>query len=115
MLRDRASIPWCAACHGFLADEIVHARVGWAYLARAGAADGATRASVASAIGYVAGLGANLFGTEERRRGRRDERRRELALHGVCSAEEQAFVRDAFVPASSRLPIDRDAVQALPT
>src|SRR5262249_41628561 len=127
MLRDRAIDPVVrGVLTVFLADEIVHARIGWAYLSHAmKAADGATRASVASAIPEsVAGIGANLFGRDEAA-GAVDVTNDDevLALHGVCSMrEEQAlygtFVRDVFVPGlfAVGLPIDRDAVlAAVPT
>lgn len=127
LLRDRAVDPVVrGVLTVFLADEIVHARVGWAYLAHAfQTADAATRASVASAIpGYVAGIGANLFGKDDAPAAvdvtSDDER---LALHGVCSmGEEQdlyrTFVSDVFVPGllAVGVPIERQAVlSAMPT
>ncbi len=123
MLRDRAIDPVVrGVLTVFLSDEIVHARVGWAYLAHAcKSADAATLESVAVGIpGYVEGIGANLFGTEERPAAvdvtNDDER---LALHGVCSAEEEqalygTFVRDVFLPGlrAVGLPVDRAKVLA---
>ncbi len=123
MLRNRAVDP---VVHGvltiFLADEIVHARVGWAYLAHAfKTADAATRASVASAIpSYVAGIAANLFGTDEAPAAvdvtNDDER---LANHGVCSMREEqdlyrTFVPDVFIPGllAVGVPLDVAAVLA---
>lgn len=123
MLRDRATDP---VVHGvltvFLSDEIVHARVGWAYLAHAlKDASDAVKESVATAIpGYVAGLGANLFGTPERPAAvdvTHDDAR--LAPHAVCSMREEQdlyrdFVRDVFVPGmlAVGLPLDAKATLA---
>src|SRR4029077_11246565 len=69
MLRDRATDPVVkGVLRVFLADEIVHARVGWAYLGHAlQTASDVTREQVARAVpGYIGGLGANLFGTADR-------------------------------------------------
>ena len=126
MLRDRAIDPVVrGVLTVFLADEIVHARVGWAYLAHAcKTADQATRQAVADAVpDYVAGIAANLFGSEDRAAvvevTNDDER---LFAHGVCSArEEQAlyrtFVSEVFIPGLSAvgLPIDTGKiVEAVP-
>ena len=127
MLRNRAVDP---VVHGvltiFLSDEIVHARVGWAYLAHAfKTADDATRRMVAEQIpSYVAGIGANLFGTEEAPAAvdvTNDDAR--LALHGVCSMREEqdlyrTFVPEVFLPGLRAIgvPVDTDAVlAAIPT
>jgi len=121
MLRERAVDPVVrGVLTVFLADEIVHARIGWAYLAHAfKTADAVTRRSVAEAIPtYVAGIAANLFGTDDRAAAvdvtNDDER---LFAHGVCSmAEEQAlyrkFVPEIFIPAlrAVGVPIDPAAV-----
>jgi len=122
MLRDRAIDPVVkGVLTVFLSDEIVHARVGWAYLAHAfKTADAETRASVAEAIpGYVAGIGANLFGTEERVAAvdvtNDDER---LALHGVCSMKEEQelygkFVREVFLPGLRAVGVAVDSAKVL--
>ncbi len=123
MLRNRAIDP---VVHGvltiFLADEIVHARVGWAYLAHAfKTADDLTRRSVATAIpSYVAGIGANLFGTDDAPAAvdvTHDDVR--LAQHGVCSMREEqdlyrTFVPDVFLPGlrAVGVPVDTGAVLA---
>jgi P-aminobenzoate N-oxygenase AurF len=123
MLRDRAVDP---VVHGvltvFLSDEIVHARVGWAYLAHAlKDASDATRESVARAVpGYVSGLAANLFGTDARPAAvdvTHDDAR--LAPHAVCSMREEqdlyrTFIHDVFVPGmlAVGLPLDRAATLA---
>jgi hypothetical protein len=123
MLRDRATDP---VVHGvltvFLADEIVHARVGWAYLAHAmKTADERTRRSVADAVpSYIAGIGANLFGGEDAPAAvevTNDDVR--LAEHGVCSMREEqelyrAFVPEVFLPGlrAVGLPIDVGAAVA---
>jgi P-aminobenzoate N-oxygenase AurF len=123
MLRDRAVDPVVRGVLTiFLSDEIVHARVGWAYLAHAmKTADPTSKKLAAEAVpGYVAGIAANLFGTDERPAAvdvtNDDER---LALHGVCSMKEEqslyrAFVPDVFIPGllAVGLPIDRQAVLA---
>jgi hypothetical protein len=123
MLRDRAVDPVVrGVLTVFLSDEIVHARIGWAYLAHAFQnADPATRRDVASVVPeYVAGIAANLFGTETEAAAvdvTHDDDR--LKAHAVCSmAEEQSlyrdFVRDVFVPGllATGVPIDADAVFA---
>ena len=77
--------------------------------------------SVAEAIpSYVAGIGANLFGTDEAPAAvdvTNDDPR--LAEHGVCSMREEqdlyrTFVPDVFLPAlrAVGVPVDRDAVLA---
>ncbi len=126
MLRERAVDPVVrGVLTVFLADEIVHARVGWAYLAHAfKSADERTRASVAAAIpDYIAGIGANLFGTLESPAAvdvTNDDPR--LGAHGVCSMREEqelyrAFVPEVFLPGlvACGVPVDRDvAMAALP-
>ena len=123
MLRDRAVDP---VVHGvltvFLADEIVHARVGWAYLAHAlKTADERTKREVAEAIpGYIAGIAANLFGTAEKPAVidvTNDDPR--LGEHGVCSMREEqelyrAFVPDVFLPGlrAVGVPVDTSAALA---
>jgi hypothetical protein len=123
MLRGRAVDP---VVHGvltvFLADEIVHARVGWAYLAHAfKTADEVTRRQVAAAIpSYVAGIGENLFGTSETAAAvdvTNDDPR--LAEHGVCSMREEqdlyrTFIPDVFLPGlrAVGVPVDGTAVLA---
>jgi hypothetical protein len=122
MLRDRAEDPVVeGVLRVFLSDEIVHARIGWAYVSHAmKTADDATRASVASVIPtYVAGIASNLFGTDETPAAvdvtNEDAR---LAPHGVCSMTEERdlyrkFVGDVFVPGLRALgvPLDVDACQ----
>lgn len=123
MLRDRCVDPVVeGVLRIFLADEIVHARVGWAYLAHAfKTADEATRRSVAASIPeYVAGIGANLFGTDEAPAAidvTNDDAR--LANHGVCSMKEEQdlyrkFIPDIFIPGlrAVGVPIDVNAVLA---
>jgi len=121
MLRNRCDDP---VAHGvltvFLADEIVHARVGWAYLAHAfKTTDDATRRSVAEAIPeYVAGIARNLFGADDVAAAvdvTNDDPR--LAAHGVCSMREEqdlyrTFVPDVFIPGLRAIgvPVDVDAV-----
>lgn len=126
MLRDRAIDPVVkGVLTVFLSDEIVHARVGWAYLAHAmKTADRRTRELVAEAVpAYIAGIGENLFGTEERAAAvdvTSDDDR--FAAHGVCSMKEEqalyaAFVPEVFLPGllAVGLPIDRDAaMKAIP-
>ena len=123
MLRDRAVDP---VVHGvltvFLADEIVHARVGWAYLAHAlKTADERTKREVADAIpGYIAGIAANLFGTADKPAAidvTNDDPR--LGEHGVCSMREEqelyrAFVPDLFLPGlrAVGVPVDTSAALA---
>jgi hypothetical protein len=123
MLRDRAVDP---VVHGvltvFLADEIVHARVGWAYLAHAlKTADERTKREVAVAIpGYIAGIAANLFGTADKPAVidvTNDDPR--LGEHGVCSMREEqelyrAFVPDVFLPGlrAVGVPVDTSAALA---
>jgi hypothetical protein len=123
MLRDRAVDPVVrGVLTVFLADEIVHARVGWAYLAHAfKTADEGTLRVVAEAVpAYVAGIAENLFGTKDRGAAvevtNDDER---LAAHGVCSMHEEQdlyrkFVSDVFVPGlrAVGLPIDTAKVIA---
>lgn len=117
MLRDRAVDPVVRqVLTVFLADEIVHARVGWAYLAHAmRTADGTTRGSVGAAVpSYVAGIAANLFGSLESAAAvnvTNDDPR--LGAHGVCSMQEErelyrTFVREVFVPGlhACGLPVD---------
>lgn len=123
MLRDRAVDPVVAGVlRIFLADEIVHARIGWAYLAHAfKTADENTRKAVAAAIPeYVAGIGANLFGTDEKPAAvdvTNDDAR--LASHGVCSMREEQdlyrkFIPEVFIPGlrAVGVPIDERAVLA---
>jgi hypothetical protein len=123
MLRERAVDPVVkGVLTVFLADEIVHARVGWAYLAHAlKTADARTRAKVAEVVpAYVAGIAANLFGTDDAPAAvdvTHDDAR--LWAHGVCSmGEEQGlyrtFVREMFVPGllAVGLPVNREAVEA---
>lgn len=126
MLRDRAVDPVVQGVLTiFLSDEIVHARIGWAYLAHAmKTADPKTKASVADAVPrYIEGIAANLFGTEEALAAvdvTNDDAR--LAAHGVCSMREEQdlyrqFVPDVFLPGLQAvgLPIDRQAcLAALP-
>lgn len=123
MLRDRAVDP---VVHGvltvFLADEIVHARVGWAYLAHAlKTADERTKRQVAEAIpGYIAGIAANLFGTADKPAVidvTNDDPR--LGEHGVCSMREEqelyrSFVPDVFLPGlrAVGVPVDTSAALA---
>jgi hypothetical protein len=123
MLRERAVDP---VVHGvltvFLADEIVHARVGWAYLAHAfKTADEVTRRSVAAAVpSYIAGIAANLFGTGDAAAAvdvTNDDPR--LGVHGVCSMREEqdlyrAFIPDAFLPGlrAVGVPVDEAALLA---
>ena len=123
MLRNRAIDPVVKGVLTiFLADEIMHARVGWAYLAHAlKTADEATRRTVADAVpSYVEGIAVNLFGTEGRDAAvevtNDDER---LALHGVCSMREEqdlyrTFISDVFVPGlrAVGLPVDAERVLA---
>ena len=123
MLRDRAVDPVVeGVLRVFLSDEIVHARVGWAYLAHAfKTADAVTRKQVAEAIpSYVAGIGENLFGTDEAPAAvdvtHDDER---LFAHGVCSMREEQelyrkFVPEVFIPGLRAIgvPIDEAAVMA---
>ncbi len=120
MLRDRAVDPVVrGVLTVFLSDEIVHARIGWAYLSHAiRSADEGTQRAVAEVVpSYVAGIAANLFGTDQRPAAvdvtHDDER---LKAHGVCSMREEqdlyrAFVRDVFVPGllAVGVPIDVDA------
>jgi hypothetical protein len=126
MLRDRAVDPVVRQVLTiFLADEIVHARVGWAYLAHAmKTADEATRRSIGSAVpSYVAGIGANLFGSLESAAAvdvTSDDPR--LAVHGVCSMREEQqlyrdFVREVFVPGlhACGLPVDGEAINRAAT
>jgi hypothetical protein len=123
MLRDRAVDPVVrGVLTVFLSDEIVHARLGWAYLAHAfKTADEGTRRSVAYAVpSYVAGIGANLFGTTEAPAAvdvTNDDPR--LAEHGVCSMREEqalyrAFVPDVFLPGlrAVGVPVDHAAAMA---
>lgn len=126
MLRDRAVDPVVQGVLTiFLSDEIVHARIGWAYLAHAmKTADPKTKASVADAVPrYIEGIAANLFGTEEALAAvdvTNDDAR--LAAHGVCSMREEQdlyrqFVPDVFLPGLQAvgLPIDRQTcLAALP-
>jgi hypothetical protein len=123
MLRERAIDP---VVHGvltvFLSDEIVHARVGWAYLAHAfKTADDTTRRQVAQAIpSYVSGIANNLFGTDDAPAAvdvTNDDAR--LAAHGVCSMQEEQnlyrrFVPEIFVPGlrAVGVPVDVAAVLA---
>jgi len=123
MLRDRAVDPVVrGVLTVFLADEVVHARVGWAYLAHAlPTADERTKRSVAEAIpGYIAGIAANLFGTAEAPAVidvTNDDPR--LGAHGVCSMREEqelyrAFVPDVFLPGlrAVGIPVDTSAALA---
>ena len=123
LLRDRAVDPVVeGVLRIFLADEIVHARVGWAYLAHAfKTADENTRRTVAAAIPeYVAGIAANLFGTEETPAAvdvTNDDAR--LANHGVCSMREEQdlyrkFIPEVFIPGlrAVGVPVDEAAVIA---
>lgn len=123
LLRERAIDPVVrGVLTVFLADEIVHARVGWAYLAHAfKTADALTRRMVAETIpSYVAGIAKNLFGTAEEPAAvdvTSDDAR--LAAHGVCSMREEQdlyrkFVPDVFVPAlrAVGVPVDVAAVLA---
>lgn len=123
MLRERAVDPVVrGVLTVFLSDEIVHARVGWAYLAHALAtASTATREAIASVVpDYVAGLGRNLFGADGGPAAvdvTNDDAR--LAGHGVCSMREEqalyrAFVPDVLIPGllAVGLPVDRAAVLA---
>ncbi len=127
MLRDRAVDPVVRQVLTiFLADEIMHARVGWAYVAYAmKTADAATRESVAAAVPmHIAGIGANLFGSLESAAAvnvtNEDPR---LAAHGVCSMSEEqdlyrAFVPEVLVPGlqACGVPVDRRAaLAAIPT
>lgn len=126
LLRERAVDPVVRGVLTiFLADEIVHARVGWAYLAHAfRTADDATKRSVAAAVpSYVAGIAANLFGTDETEAAvdvTNDDPR--LAAHGVCSMREEqdlyrTFVPDVFLPGlvACGVPVDRAAaIAAIP-
>jgi hypothetical protein len=122
MLRDRAVDPVVrGVLTVFLADEIVHARVGWAYLAHAlKTADERTKTSVAEAIpGYIAGIAANLFGTPEAPAVidvTNDDPR--LGEHGVCSMREErdlyrAFVPDVFIPGLRAVGVPVDTRAAL--
>jgi hypothetical protein len=122
MLRDRAIDPVVrGVLTVFLSDEIVHARVGWAYLAHAfKTADQATRKSVADAVpGYVAGIAANLFGTHDRVAAvdvTNDDDR--LAAHGVCSMREEqdlyrSFVSDVFLPGLRAVGVPVDAANVI--
>ncbi len=123
MLRDRATDPVVrGVLTVFLADEIVHARVGWAYLAHAfRTAEEPTRRSVADAVpSYIAGIGANLFGTDDAPAAvdvTNDDAR--LAEHGVCSMREEqdlyrAFIPEVFLPGlrAVGVPLDTDAALA---
>ena len=123
MLRDRAVDPVVeGVLRIFLADEIVHARIGWAYLAHAfKTADENTRKAVASAIpDYVGGIAANLFGTDDKPAAvdvTNDDAR--LANHGVCSMQEEQdlyrkFIPEIFIPGlrAVGVPIDEAAVLA---
>jgi len=123
MLRDRAEDP---VVHGvltvFLSDEIVHARIGWAYIAHAfKSADPTTKRQVGEAIPrYIEGIAANLFGTDDVAAAvdvTNDDMR--LANHGVCSMREEQdlyrqFIPDVFLPGlvAVGVPIDRDACLA---
>ncbi len=123
MLRERAVDPVVeGVLRVFLSDEIVHARIGWAYLAHAfKTADAVTKKQVAEAIpSYVAGIGENLFGTDEAPAAvdvtNDDER---LFAHGVCSMREEQelyrkFVPEVFIPGlrAVGVPIDEAAVMA---
>ena len=122
MLRERAADPVVrGVLTVFLADEIVHARVGWAYLAHAfKTADAVTRRSVAEAIPtYVAGIAANLFGTEDRAAAvdvTHDDPR--LAAHGVCSMREEQdlyrkFIPEVFLPALRAVGVPIDVAQVM--
>jgi hypothetical protein len=122
MLRERAVDPVVrGVLRVFLADEIVHARVGWAYLAHAfKTADAVTRRSVADAIPtYVAGIAANLFGSDEQAAAvdvTNDDPR--LAEHGVCSMREEQdlyrkFIPEVFLPALRAVGVPVDAAQVM--
>ena len=122
MLRERAVDPVVrGVLTVFLADEIVHARVGWAYLAHAfKTADAVTRRSVAEAIPtYVAGIAANLFGTEDRAAAvdvTNDDPR--LAEHGVCSMREEQdlyrkFIPEVFLPALRAVGVPVETAQVM--
>ncbi len=90
MLRNRTVDP---VVHGvltvFLADEIVHARVGWAYLAHAfKTADDVTRRSVAAAVpSYIAGIRGEPVPVRRRRSGRGRCRRTTIRAspHTACA------------------------------
>ncbi|HEX7667802.1 MAG TPA: ferritin-like domain-containing protein [Polyangiaceae bacterium] len=123
MLRDRAVDPVVRGVLTiFLADEIVHARVGWAYLAHAlKTASAAVKESIAVVVpDYIAGIGANLFGTPDAPAVvdvTNDDAR--LAVHGVCSMREEqelyrSFVPEVFLPGlrAVGLPIDTAACLA---
>jgi len=123
MLRDRAVDPVVRGVLTiFLADEIVHARVGWAYLAHAlKNVDSSIKRSVATVVpDYIAGIGANLFGTADAPaivEVTNDDAR--LAAHGVCSMREEqdlyrAFIPEVFLPGlrAVGVPIDHDACMA---
>ena len=123
MLRDRAVDPVVRGVLTiFLADEIVHARVGWAYLAHAlKNVDMSIKESVAQVVpDYIAGIGANLFGTIESKAAvdvTNDDAR--LAAHGVCSMREEqdlyrAFIPEVFLPGlrAVGVPIDHGACLA---
>jgi hypothetical protein len=123
MLRDRAVDPVVkGVLTVFLSDEIVHARIGWAYLAHAFQnVDAKTKQDVASVVpAFVEGIAANLFGTDTAAPAvdvTNDDDR--LMAHGVCTMREEQslyrdFVRDVFVPGllATGVPIDRDAVLA---
>ncbi len=127
MLRDRAVDPVVRQVLTiFLADEIMHARVGWAYVAHAmKTADATTRESVAAAVPlHIAGIGANLFGSIESAAAvqvtNEDPR---LAAHGVCSQREEqdlyrAFIPEVLIPGlqACGVPVDRAAaLAAIPT
>jgi hypothetical protein len=117
MLRDRAIDPVVrGVLTVFLSDEIVHARIGWAYLAHAmKTADPGTRRAVAEVVPtYVAGLGRNLFGDDDAPAAvdvTHDDDR--FKGHGVCSmGEEQSlyrsFVDEVFVPGLVAVGLDVD-------
>jgi len=123
MLRERAEDPVVeGVLRIFLADEIVHARVGWAYLAHAfKTADENTRKKVADAMPeYVAGIAANLFGTDDAPAAvdvTNDDAR--LANHGVCSMKEEQdlyrkFIPEVFIPGlrAVGVPVDEAAILA---
>jgi len=123
MLRERAVDPVVrGVLRVFLADEIVHARIGWAYLAHAfKTADETTRRTVGDAIpSYVAGIARNLFGDENEDAAvdvTNDDPR--LAAHGVCSMREEQdlyrkFIPEVFLPGlrAVGVPIDTRAVLA---
>ncbi|MGH7280893.1 MAG: ferritin-like domain-containing protein [Polyangiaceae bacterium] len=127
MLRDRAVDPVVKGVLTiFLADEIMHARIGWAYLAHAlKTASADVKESVAVAVpSYIAGIGANLFGTPDAPAAvdvTNDDGR--LFQHGVCSMQEEqslytAFIPQVFLPGllAMGVPIDRAAcLSAIPT